>query len=533
MASVNGSFASPAADATVTPRLFQAGGLVSAYLEGLNVWKAILTLFLAAVIYDQMRYFWQKGSIVGPSWKMPFMGPFLQSVNPKFHEYKAKWDSGELSCVSVFHKFVVIASTRDMSRKIFNSPTYVKPCVVDVAHKLLGKTNWVFLDGKDHVEFRKGLNGLFTRQALSCYLPRLEEEYNKYYKYFLEKSEAEKHAPTPWMPEFRELMCAVSCRTFVGHYITDEAIKKIADDYYMITAALELVNFPFILPYTKAWYGKKASDMVLEEFAKCAAKSKARMAAGGEVSCIMDAWVKAQQDSAKYREKIAQGIQVDSSEKPPQVLRDFTNFEISQTIFTFLFASQDATSAASTWLFQLMADRPDVLDKVREENLRVRNGDIDAPLTMDLLDKLEYTRAVVKETLRYRPPVIMVPYLVKKDFPITDKITVTKGSMIIPSVWPATHDEEAYPNPDSFDPDRWISGTAEQHPKNWLVFGTGPHYCLGQTYAQLNLMAMIGKASIEMDWEHFPTEKSEDIKVFATIFPQDDCLLTFRPRPRP
>jgi C-22 sterol desaturase len=35
---------------------------------------------------------------------MPFIGPFLQSVNPKFTEYQAKWASGELSCVSVFHK---------------------------------------------------------------------------------------------------------------------------------------------------------------------------------------------------------------------------------------------------------------------------------------------------------------------------------------------------------------------------------------------------------------------------------------------
>jgi len=50
------------------------------------------------------KYIWLKGSIVGPAMKIPFMGPFLQSVNPKFHEYKAKWDSGELSCVSVFHK---------------------------------------------------------------------------------------------------------------------------------------------------------------------------------------------------------------------------------------------------------------------------------------------------------------------------------------------------------------------------------------------------------------------------------------------
>lgn len=53
-----------------------------------------------------MRYFWLKGSIIGPTWKLPFMGPFLESVNPKFTEYKAKWDSAELSCVSVFHKYV-------------------------------------------------------------------------------------------------------------------------------------------------------------------------------------------------------------------------------------------------------------------------------------------------------------------------------------------------------------------------------------------------------------------------------------------
>lgn len=417
-------------------------------------------------------------------------------------------------------RFVVIASTRDVSRKIFNSPAYVKPCVVDAAHKLLGKTNWVFLDGRDHVEFRKGLNGLFTRSALTCYLPRMEEVYNDYYQRFLQRSKESGYQPTPWMPEFRELMCAVSCRTFVGHYMSNEAIQKVADDYYLITAALELVNFPFVLPYTKVWYGKKASDMVLEEFSKCAAKSKARMAAGGEVSCIMDAWVKAQQESAKYRAKVASGVPVDSSEKPPQVLRDFTDFEIAQTIFTFLFASQDATSAACTWLFQLMADRPEVLDKVREENLRIRNGDRTVPLSMELLDSLPYTRAVVKETLRYRPPVIMVPYMAKRDFPISDKVTISKGCMVIPSVWPATHEEEAYPNADSFDPDRWITGTAESQSKNWLVFGTGPHYCLGQNYATLNLMAMIGKASMEMDWEHTPTPLSEDIKVFATIFPQ-------------
>ena len=57
------------------------------------------------LMWDQVMYVWNKGSIVGPAWKMPFIGPFLSSVNPKMDEYKAKWASGELSCVSVFHKY--------------------------------------------------------------------------------------------------------------------------------------------------------------------------------------------------------------------------------------------------------------------------------------------------------------------------------------------------------------------------------------------------------------------------------------------
>ena len=408
-----------------------------------------------------------------------------------------------------------------MARKVFNSPTYVKPCVVDAAYKLLRPTNWVFLDGKAHVDYRKGLNGLFTRQALETYLPGQEEVYDKYFTKFVELSQKELGGkPIPYMPQFRELMCAVSCRTFVGHYMSEAAVKKIADDYYQITAALELVNFPIILPFTKSWYGQKAANMVLEEFARCAAKSKVRMAAGGEITCIMDGWILQMQDSERYRQKVAKGIAMDASEKPAQLLREFSDYEISQTVFTFLFASQDATSSACTWLFQLMADRPEVLDKVRQENLDVRGGNRDVRFSMEILEKMTYTRAVVKEILRYRPPVIMVPYVVKKDFPVSETYTAPKGSMIVPSVYPALHDPEVYPNPDFFDPDRWITGDAEKAAKNWLVFGTGPHYCLGQTYAQLNLMGMIGKASMHLNWEHHVTPLSEDIKVFATIFPQ-------------
>lgn len=328
-------------------------------------------------------------------------------------------------------RFVVIASSRDMARKVFNSPQFCKPCVVPIAHKLLGASNFVFLDGQAHVAYRKGLNSLFTRQALDIYLPKQEEVYRRYFDRFVEISQKKhKGEPIPFMPEFRELMCAVSCRTFAGYYIAGEAIKKIADEYYKITAALDLVNFPIILPFSRPWYGKKAADIVLAEFAKAAAKAKVRMRAGGDVTCILDGWIMNMLQSEKYNERKAKGVPGGENEKPSMVIKTFTDFEIAQTLFTFLFASQDATSSACVWLFQLMADNPEMLDKVREDALRAKGGDVDSPLTVDIMDQMKYTRAVVKETLRYRPPVTMVPYLTKQAFQITDTYTVPKGVWI-------------------------------------------------------------------------------------------------------
>jgi C-22 sterol desaturase len=55
MANVNGSFVSPSADATISPQLFYNADALSAVLTGFTFWKALATLFFAAVIYDQRK----------------------------------------------------------------------------------------------------------------------------------------------------------------------------------------------------------------------------------------------------------------------------------------------------------------------------------------------------------------------------------------------------------------------------------------------------------------------------------------------
>ncbi|KAK4191612.1 cytochrome P450 61 [Podospora australis] len=518
----------PAVGSLVSKTLLTNLGLEP--LLGWSSWQYVVTILVGVVVYDQVVYLKRKGSIAGPALKIPLIGPFLQAIDPKFEGYLAQWASGPLSCVSVFHRFVVLASDRDIAHKVFKSPTYAEPCIVPIAKDILGQKSWVFLQGKAHAEYRRGLTPLFTNKAMSTYLPAQEKVFTQYFDKFVSTSEENQGRPTAFMTLFREINCAVSCRTFFGDYISQDAIKKITDDFYLATAAMELVNVPFsmYIPFTKQWRGKRVADAVHIEFAKCAAACKAHMATGAKPTCIVDHWVSHMLESNRYREKVAAGEE--DVQKPPNLIREFTNEEISETLFTFLFASQDASSSATCWLFQILAQRPDVLDKLRQENLDARGGDRHKPFDLPMLESLTYTTAVIKETLRLRPPVIFVPYLATKDFPITPSYIIPKGSMVIPSCWPALHNPDVYPNPHDFDPDRWISGDAESKTKNWLVFGAGPHDCLARRYVPLSFAGMIGKAALELDWTHHATPKSEEIRVFATLFPMDGCQLVFRKR---
>lgn len=74
------------------------------------------------------------------------------------------------------------------------------------------------------------------------------------------------------------------------------------------------------------------------------------------------------------------------------------------------------TAAAVIWVtcaeypesHMLSAEYPDVTQQVREEQRKLR-PDLSAPITGEVLNEMVYTRQVVKEVLRFRPPAPMVP----------------------------------------------------------------------------------------------------------------------------
>lgn len=188
----------------------------------------------------------------------------------------------------------------------------------------------------------------------------------------------------------RFLNMDTSLKVFCGNHLPDRAAQEINDKYWLITQALELVNFPLALPGTKVYKAIQARKAAMTWLELGVSRSKIAMAEGKEPQCMLDEWISILSDP-NYKGRT-----------------EFSDREMAMVLLSFLFASQDAMSSGLIYAFQHLADHPEIMDKVREEQHRVRQGNYEAPLTLDIYDQMPYLHAVVKESMRVKPPVVMV-----------------------------------------------------------------------------------------------------------------------------
>lgn len=68
----------------------------------------------------------------------------------------------------------------------------------------------------------------------------------------------------------------------------------------------------------------------------------------------------------------------------------------------------------------------------------------------------------------------------KQPFKLTDSYTAPKGAFIVPSIWAAAM--HGFKDAAQFDPERFGPERHEdvEFANNFLVFGWGPHYCIGK-----------------------------------------------------
>lgn len=163
-------------------------------------------------------------------------------------------------------------------------------------------------------------------------------------------------------------------------------------------------------------------------------------------------------------------------------------------------AGTDTTTAALTNTIFLLYKHPHVLSKLREE-LDAAVGGYDVT-TYDTVAQLPYLRACVEESLRVRPASSMgLPRVVPKGGRVIAGQFIQEGVTVSVPTYTLLRNPEAFENPETFNPDRWIDGDKEKMNKCHLPFSTGPRACIGRNIAYFEQLLVISSLIRHFDFE--------------------------------
>lgn len=134
-----------------------------------------------------------------------------------------------------------------------------------------------------------------------------------------------------------------------------------------------------------------------------------------------------------------------------------------------------------------------------------------------LINKLPYTVAIIKETLRLWPPASSVRIGEPGFFIHHDgKQYPTDGFMIWPMVYAMQHDPKFWPSPNSFLPERWLVNEGDPlYPIKgaWRPFEFGPRNCIGQELAMVEskiiLALMLRQFDVRTVYDEFDLERGK------------------------
>jgi cytochrome P450 len=180
---------------------------------------------------------------------------------------------------------------------------------------------------------------------------------------------------------------------------------------------------------------------------------------------------------------------------------DLTNDEVAYVIGTLFEAGSGTTSAAMMSFILAMVHYPDWQKRMQDEIDNVV-GDSRLPTFTDI-PNLPTVRAVVKETLRWRPVTAggLPHQLIKDD--VYNGFFLPAGTNVHPAQWAIHREPSLYPDPETFNPSRWLSPdfpTTYREPlttypnlQNFCAFGFGRRICPGQNIAERSLYILTAR----------------------------------------
>ncbi|XP_013134894.1 PREDICTED: cytochrome P450 4C1-like [Papilio polytes] len=180
---------------------------------------------------------------------------------------------------------------------------------------------------------------------------------------------------------------------------------------------------------------------------------------------------------------------------------------IKEEVDTFMFGGHDTSATALQYALMVFANNLDAQERVIQEyNEFFSPTDQSIPLTD--LGKLKYLDCCVKECLRLYPSVPVILRNIEHSVKLKDNV-MPAGTQCIILIYDLHRREDQFPNPNEFQPERFMTNNPTWHPYAYVPFSAGPRNCIGQKFALIEMKLAI--LAILRQYRLLPVTKPEDI----------------------
>ena len=342
---------------------------------------------------------------------------------------------------------VVIVGDSQLAKQIFTTGPEELGNIQPNLSRLFGSGSVFALDGDDHRRRRRLLAPPFHGKSMKNYEAIIEEETLR------ETANWPEGRPFPTLPSMMHITLNAILRAVFGADGAElDELRRLIPPWVTLGSRLAA------MPKPERTYGRFSPWGRLAEWRR-------------QYDIIIDKLISAERADPNFAERTdVLALMLRSTYEDGSAM---SRKDIGDELLTLLAAGHETTASTLGWAFERLTRHPDVLAALVEE---ADNGGQDCN---------ELRQATILEVQRART---VIDFAARRVYPPVFQLGewgIPRGDSIIVSIAQIHDDPDIYPDPERFDPQRYIGGKPSTFA--WIPFGGGTRRCVGAAFANMEM----------------------------------------------